>query len=151
MPDLPDPHRIPLFRSQLCRALPEHMRALVQFNTILSLDALVQAIDKAMPHVQVYGYHSSPSCDSASSTPTMSTTTPLIKQVPAHANYTTMSNDNQRRDYQFANINGNFNNNEKAHSQQGDSAQRFNGRCSYCNYNGHKAVDCCRRRHEHGH
>ena len=151
MPDLPDPHRIPLLRSQLCRALPEHMRALVQFNTSLSWDALVQAIEKAMPHVQAYGYQSSPACDSASSTPTTSTTTPLIKQEPADANYTSMSNDNQRRDYQFANNNRNFNNIEKANSQQGDSAQRFNGRCSYCNYKGHKAVDCRRRRREQGH
>ena len=43
-----------LLRAQLCLGLPEHLRAMVQFNSAMSWDNLIVCLDKSLPHVTAY-------------------------------------------------------------------------------------------------
>ncbi len=43
-----------LLRAQSCLSVPEHMRALIQFNSSLSWDALLVCLDKSLPHVMAH-------------------------------------------------------------------------------------------------
>jgi hypothetical protein len=43
-----------LLRAQLYLSVPEHMRALIQFNSSLSWDALLVCLDKSLPHVMAH-------------------------------------------------------------------------------------------------
>ena len=50
-PGLTIDQQLPFLRAQLCMQVPEHMRALIQFNSSLSWDDLLSALDKSFPHV----------------------------------------------------------------------------------------------------
>lgn len=54
MPDLDDKNKTVLLRAQLGAYLPEHMRALIQFNQSKSWDDLLNALDLSMPHVAAH-------------------------------------------------------------------------------------------------
>ncbi len=52
IPGLDETHQTTLLRSQLCLAIPEHMRALIQFNSNTSWDQVIGCLDKSFPHIQ---------------------------------------------------------------------------------------------------
>ena len=124
-PGLTIEQQIPFLRFQLCMQLPEHMRALIQFNSNLSWDDLLSALDKSFPHVAAANSGSSfqspsssfyPSCDQFSN--------PLIKSEPVEANYGETRQANNRL------------------RSQPRQSQRFNGTCDYCKKIGHKYSEC---------
>lgn len=54
IPSMGDTEKTILLRSQRSQHLPEHMRALIQFNASKSWDELLRALDKSMPHVRAH-------------------------------------------------------------------------------------------------
>jgi hypothetical protein len=54
VPTLDDRHKAIFLRAQLAQHLPDHMRALIQFNANKTWDELLSAMDQAMPFVQAH-------------------------------------------------------------------------------------------------
>ena len=111
-------------RAQLCLSVPEHMKALIQFNATLSWDDLLSALDKSMPHVVAHANKSTYSRWDSQQPSALS----LIKSEPVEANWSE-SNTSKR---------GSFN----------SQASRFNGTCNFCKAFGHKAMDCRKQQRE---
>ena len=78
-PDMIEAQRLPFLRSQLCLSLPEHMRAIVQFNVTMSWDNLVSSLEMSLPQVSA---HSNESIAAYGYMP-LSSSPPLIKQEPS--------------------------------------------------------------------
>ena len=55
-------------RNKLAESLPEHMRALIKFNSDKSWDDLLKCLDEALPHVKAFASGSGQSYDGASGT-----------------------------------------------------------------------------------
>ena len=54
VPEMSTDQQLILLRAQLCLSVPEHMRALIQFNSALGWDELLSCLDKSLPHVNAH-------------------------------------------------------------------------------------------------
>ena len=128
-----------LLRAQLCLGLPEHLRAMVQFNSAMSWDNLIVCLDKSLPHVTAYNaqqqqLHATqqPSRWDTQAQEACS----LIKQEPLEANWTDTRSSTTNNTTAFRNTN------QRGNTNRNNESTRFNGSCNYCKKFGHKEVDC---------
>ena len=51
MPNLGDPEKLALLRSQLSKSLPDYLRYMINFNTSLTWEKLLEALEQSVPHL----------------------------------------------------------------------------------------------------
>jgi hypothetical protein len=117
VPNLEANQRNPFLRGQLCMQLPEHMRALVEFNDDKPWDELLAKLDKALPHVLKHEQSRSP-FTAQQSNQKIDPFETLIKQE----------------------IDVNYNSSRQA-SSNFKPKTRFTGICDHCKIVGHKKAD----------
>ena len=150
MPDLSPDQSAQMLRGQILNHLPEHMRALIVFSPTMSWDALLVALDKAMPHVAAHARLT------ASAGPSPATdVAPLIKTEPIiDTNFasSTSNTSNERQQHahcgQDCRMHQETNQHRRSNNNQHQRSQRFDGECSYCRNYGHKSADCRKRKRE---
>jgi len=111
---------IKFLRPQLCLALPEHMRAMVTFNSTLKWDDLLNSLDRALPFIpSEAGAKQSESYNRWDTfQPTELAPTPfgsdLRSEIKTEPNQTMLA----------------------------ETSRRFEGDCHYCGYSGHRIAQC---------
>ena len=124
-----------LLRANILKHVPENIRSLIIFNPNMTWDAVLVALDTAMPQI-------ASSSHSYSSGPSLQQATPLIKTEPSvDANYAS-SNQPPR-----SSNNNNQRGNQRHHRQQQGNqqhSQRYesNKYCSFHNSNSHNDDEC---------
>jgi hypothetical protein len=132
LPNLSPNDMSALLRAQLCLHVPQELRALIQFSSTFgteSWDTLLASLDKTCPS-SLLKSESGTRWDtySAASPYKSESQSPLIKEEPLDVNYTQYSR------YPSGN-----------QEQNSDGVSRFNGKCSFCKFHGHKIADCRKR------
>jgi len=126
-------------RPQLCLNLPQHMRAMVQFNSTMTWEQLLACLDRSLPHVvdltteNQYVNESYSRWDSYSPAQAQADNaqyqTPHIKTEQADATYA-HTQKQPKITSQFS------------QQQPYTPTRRFNGTCFYCNLVGHQEWEC---------
>ena len=141
VPDMDAAQQAVLLRAQLCLSLPEHMRALIQFNASLAWDDLLACLDKSMPHVNAHALQSAASDQYIGQASYAKA--PLVKTEPLELNWSDSRNTGRNAQHGQS-----HRGNQAQHDRQPQSqaqSSRFNGTCNICSIYGHKASQCRRR------
>ena len=137
-PTMPEDNQTRLLKAQICLSVPEHMRAMINFNPAMTWDNLIANLEKSLPHVIAYDNQQQQQATRWDSLTQQLVPTNMIKTEPLEANWldTTRSGQTSGRptyDNDSRPTNSNRNN---------STQQRFNGNCNYCHRFGHKEIDC---------
>ena len=129
IPGLTVDQKTPMLKAQICLGVPENVKAMIQFNSSMEWEALLEALEKCCPTSgQVDGAYGFAAGSRA-----------IIKQEPTDLDINFADSAARRAD-SFGNRS--FQSSGASRPPQGNGASRFQGKCFYCGNMGHRVSEC---------